>query len=288
MEIDWITLGAQVVNFVILVLLLRHFLYGRILGAVERREEEIQDRLDQAREKEEEAREEAEAHRREREELQEKRDELLREAREAAEEEREKRLEEVRREADAARERWRDQLEREREDFLRELRERAAQATWKMVERALGDLADEDLQRRTVDTFVKRVEEAGGDSELAEAVSGADDLVLRSAFELADEDRERIRELLQEELGAGDGLDFQVDPELILGLRLEAGDQEVQWSVRDQMRALEERVREILAREVREEEEPEEDEEAGEEEKEPEPDAEDEETEEEGPEEEES
>lgn len=253
MEIDWITLGAQVVNFVILVLLLRYFLYGRIVEAVERREDEIQARLDEAREREEEAEARARAHREDREAFREKREELLRQAREAAEEEREKRLEEVREEARATRERWRVQLKREREDFLAELRERAGRATWQMVEQALAELADEELQQRTVTTFLKRVDEAAGDSELADVVAGARDLVVRSAFELGGEERERIGEHLREALGAEGDVAFEVDRELVLGLRLEAGDREVQWSVRDQLQTLEDRVRELLEREDPEE-----------------------------------
>lgn len=246
MEIDWITLGAQLVNFAILVLLLRRFLYGRIVDAVRRREEEIQARLDDARRKEEEAEAEAAALRQDREALRERRDEMLREARAEAEEEREARLSEIRVETDAARERWRAQLGREREDFLRELRERAATATWRMVERVLAELADEELQHRTVTTFLKRLREAGDPSELSTAIRGAGTLVIRSAFELEEAEEERIRAALAEELGAAGPVTFEVAPELVLGLRLEAGDREVQWSVRDQLHALEERVREMV------------------------------------------
>ena len=41
MLIDWFTVGAQVLNFLILVWLLKHFLYKPILNAIDAREKRI-------------------------------------------------------------------------------------------------------------------------------------------------------------------------------------------------------------------------------------------------------
>src|ERR1700683_5526283 len=41
MLIDWFTVGAQALNFLILVWLLRHFLYKPILDAIDAREQRI-------------------------------------------------------------------------------------------------------------------------------------------------------------------------------------------------------------------------------------------------------
>ena len=48
MAIDWITVGAQIANFLVLVYLLKRFLYGPIVRAMERREQTIAARLDDA------------------------------------------------------------------------------------------------------------------------------------------------------------------------------------------------------------------------------------------------
>ena len=41
MLIDWFTIAAQIVNFLVLVWLLKHFLYGRIVSAIDAREKKI-------------------------------------------------------------------------------------------------------------------------------------------------------------------------------------------------------------------------------------------------------
>ena len=46
----WFTLVAQVINFLVLVWLLKHFLYGRIVKAMSEREAETADKASIARE----------------------------------------------------------------------------------------------------------------------------------------------------------------------------------------------------------------------------------------------
>jgi len=48
MLIDWFTVVAQIINFLILVFLLKHFLYGRIINAIDQREGRITSRLEDA------------------------------------------------------------------------------------------------------------------------------------------------------------------------------------------------------------------------------------------------
>ncbi len=60
MLIDWFTVIAQIINFLVLVYLLKRFLYGPIITAMDKRQEKIELRLEGARKKKEEARQEAE------------------------------------------------------------------------------------------------------------------------------------------------------------------------------------------------------------------------------------
>ena len=63
MELDWVTVSAQVVNFLVLIGLLKRFLYGPIVDAMDRRERHIAERLDEAMAREREAEGEARRHR---------------------------------------------------------------------------------------------------------------------------------------------------------------------------------------------------------------------------------
>ena len=58
MLINWFTVAAQIVNFLILVALLKHFLYGPIVAAMTAREGKIAAQLTEAREKRQQAEQE--------------------------------------------------------------------------------------------------------------------------------------------------------------------------------------------------------------------------------------
>ena len=55
MLIDWFTVLAQIVNFLILVALMKRFLYGPLVAAIDAREQSIDTRLAEAARKEREA-----------------------------------------------------------------------------------------------------------------------------------------------------------------------------------------------------------------------------------------
>ena len=61
MLINWFTVLAQIVNFLILVVLLKYLLYNRIIKAMDEREGKIQLRLKEAEAKEQAAGQEAQS-----------------------------------------------------------------------------------------------------------------------------------------------------------------------------------------------------------------------------------
>ena len=63
MLIDWFTVIAQILNFLLLVVLLKHFLYGPILAAMDTRQQTIAQQLEEAKAAKREAEHEAEVHR---------------------------------------------------------------------------------------------------------------------------------------------------------------------------------------------------------------------------------
>ncbi|MCF8066354.1 MAG: hypothetical protein K9K36_13980, partial [Desulfarculaceae bacterium] len=115
MLIDWFTVAAQVVNFLILVWLLKHFLYDRIIKAIDQREADIAARFEEAEAKQDAAaRKESEPDQRRRE-LEEQSGSLLAEAKEQAEQRRQELVAQAKQEVEGQRDNWREALERVRQ-----------------------------------------------------------------------------------------------------------------------------------------------------------------------------
>lgn len=242
MRIDWLTVFAQIVNFLVLVWLLKRFLYQPVIDAMARREGRIESRLEQARAREAEADAEAEAYRGKSAALDEKREQRLAEAREAAREEKRRLVEEARGEVDQLRERWLGQLRREQDEFRKGLKSELGAAVAVAARAALSDLADSDLEERVMEVLLHRVEGLPP-GERAALLEGEQPLRIVSAFELSDASRDRLRQALD----PPGGLEFSVDDSLGFGVVIRAPDYKLEWSAASYLDELEARLGELLA-----------------------------------------
>src|SRR5271156_1984915 len=103
MPIDWFTVAAQAVNFLILVWLLKRFLYKPILHAIDERERGIAAQFAQAETKKAEAQKERDDARHKIEAFDQERASLLKKATDEANAERQRLLDEARKDADSLR-----------------------------------------------------------------------------------------------------------------------------------------------------------------------------------------
>jgi F-type H+-transporting ATPase subunit b len=234
MQVDWITVAAQIVNFLVLVWLLQRFLYRPITRAMARREERIAARMHEAGQKRGEAEQEAEAYREKQEELERSREQMLAEAQEAAERER-KSLERAARDAVEQRKReWLQQLQDQREEFLRDLRESATQHFYVLARRALGDLADAELEEQIVRVFLRKLAELDGEVRAKIASEGrraGNAVTVSSRFEIAVHDKSRITKAIHDGILDGAQVTYRPSPKMTAGLELKAGGQTVSWNL---------------------------------------------------------
>lgn len=253
MRIDWFTFVAQVFNFLILVALLRRFLYRPVLEAADRREEEIASRLSAAAQEHERARAEADRYQGMQESLEGKRASLIRAAEEEARTRRDELRREARQEVEQAREAWRESLRRQREDFLELVRARMGRQLFEGMKKALGELADADLEARVVEVFLRRLAELPAEEgePLVRAIRETRAVQVRSAFPIGETDGRKISRLV-EEWAAGDGVAIHFDeaPDLGVGIELVAGDRRVGWSASGYLRELEAEAVGLLDAEV--------------------------------------
>lgn len=226
MQIDWLTVVAQIVNFLVLVLLLKRFLYGPILSAMQKREARIAERLENAKFREDEAAAERRRFERMSEELESSRAQKLGEAREVADLEKRRLFEEARAEVAAQRDRWLDDLGREQDELGADLRSELGESAFGIARRALADLADSTLERQVVRAFLARWVRLPASDRAAFSGAG-ETLRVSSAFEL-DAD---LRERLLEAVAPRAGIEFTVDAALVCGIVLVAPGHRLDWSI---------------------------------------------------------
>lgn len=254
MLIDWFTVVAQIVNFLILVVLLKVFLYDRVIRAMDEREEKVRSRLEEAEKKEKESEEEAEEYRRKNREMEEKRKEMLDQAREEAEKKRKDLTREARHEVENLQKRWKETLQREKDSFLRELKQLAGRQVYSVSRRALKDLADSELEESVARVFLKELsgmKKADRDKIAQTIESEGNRVTVRSALELSSSLRQQITRAVHEEILENADVSYETDPDIISGIELKSGGEKVAWSLEGYLMSLEEQALASLERDSR-------------------------------------
>ncbi len=249
MLIDWFTVIAQIVNFLILVGLLKYFLYDRVIRAMEEREKRVRDRLENAEKNKEEARAELEEYRRKNREIEEKRNEVFSEVRSEADKKREELIRQAKEEADELRKRWGESVRREKESFVRDLRQMAAREVYAIAARAFKDLGDADLEEQLVEVFLGRVGQLEEEKrkELAEAMEKeGNSVTVRTHFPMSAPLKRKVTVALRDEFFEDLEVGYETVPDRAPGIVLWAAGRKVAWSFDEYLEELEEQAIDAL------------------------------------------
>lgn len=249
MIIDWFTVIAQALNFLILVWLMKRFLYKPILHAIDEREKRIAAELADAEAKRAEAQKEREAFKQRNEAFDRQRTALLSRAADEARAEHQRLLDEARNAADTLIAMRQETLRNDAHNLNQAIRGLIRQEVFAIARKTLADLASARLEERLGEVFTRRLREMDNQSKekLADALKKASDpAIVRSAFDLPADQRAAIQHAISETLSAEIRVCFKTDPELISGIEFVTNGYKVAWSIADYLTRLENGVEELL------------------------------------------
>jgi len=235
MELSWSTFVLEIINFLVLMWLLKHFFYKPVLDVISRRRTEINARIDNANARQSEAEQLQQQYESRlaswEQERQQARETLTREI----DAERARQLAEVQRSVQQAEEKARVGEERRQADARQALEEQALAVGARFASRLLQQAAGPDVEARLVDLLIAELTtaEARPDSAvkaLAAHLAGhqaghqADHQIshvtVSSAYPLAPEQRQRLETALQTLIAPGATMTYTQDPDLLAGLHV--------------------------------------------------------------------
>ena len=227
MSIDWVTVLAQIANFLVLLWLLKRFLYRPILDGIDAREAEITQRMAAADQAKQDAEVAESQFIKQRAQLVSDQDILLEKALSATEDQRDGLLSDARNRLQQEQKDWRKHLEHERVAFNKRLQETGADALIKLTRKALTDLADEQLEDAIVRHVGKQLEPIA--AELVQAAAGN----LKAQVSTRDVLSAATQALLQTEVQQwlpDVTLSFTTDAQQSPGLVMQVGGAQVSWT----------------------------------------------------------
>lgn len=228
MSIDWITVIAQIANFLLLVWLLKRFLYRPILDGIDAREEEIAKRMAEAGIAEQKALATQALYREQQAELEATQKTKVTEALKAAEAQRDTLLAEARSKLEQEQKDWRSYLQVEREKFVQQLQLSGEQALLELTRKALHDLADAELEATLVRHISKRLAPLA--AELKDAAGENQNAVATTHEALPEAAQVQLQADINQLLPSLT-LKFVIDPEQAPGLVLRVGGAQIAWTI---------------------------------------------------------
>ena len=238
MELNWSTFILEIINFLVLVWILKRFLYKPVLNVIARRRAGIEKSLAEAEKMRAEARaleEEYQGRLSEWEkERQAARDKLATEM----DSERNRRMESLQTELAQEKEKARVSEKQRQADIMHRNEEVALLQGARFAARLLEAGCGPETQARLVEMAIEDLEKLS-DQRLAQLQSdfdrSSDEVLVTSAFSLPDDQRLHLTEILEKLFGTALKIRFEENRELLAGIRIRTGDRAIGLNLRDEL-----------------------------------------------------
>ncbi len=233
MLLDNFTIIAQLINFIILIWLLKRFLYSPILAAIDAREQRLQQQLEQAQQEQNTARDQQQRLTHMQTQFQQQQQQLLQETRNQAEQERKALILQSRKEIANLREQWHQQLLTEQHDIVTQLQKNTEQAMLQTVDAILQEITSSDLQQAMLNTFIERLNSLNEKQldllrgPVSEQRSGH---TITTATPINPAQKKCLEAALTEMIDVQE-INYEVDATLLCGIELHHNGHKLSWSV---------------------------------------------------------
>ena len=251
MIIDWFTIGAQILNFLVLVWLLKRFLYKPVLDAIEQRETRIAATLADAAASKAQAAKERDVLQDKNKAFDNERAALLAKATDEARDEGKRLAEMARKAADALKDKQAKALASNATNLSVEIGRRAKVEVFAIARKALADMADAEIEERMTALFIRKLGMVEGPAKarISDMLStNGEPALVRSAFDLPTKQSAAIRKAIDTTFAAKVDIRFETASDLVGGIELVAGGQKLAWSISDYLKTMEKSVGELLTR----------------------------------------
>jgi F-type H+-transporting ATPase subunit b len=234
MQINWFTIVAQLLNFLILVWLLKRFLYQPILDAIDAREKRIAETLQQAAATREQANSEQKKFKSLNAELDSQRTALLQQANAQADLESQKMLAKARLAADALVQTRRQEQLRDIQSLRHEIHNLTTTEVFALTREILSGLAGTSLEASMTTVFIAKLQEMPEANRLkiiqalSRSPAGG---TIYSSLPLTTEQQHQLQLSINDWVGSPVPLQFNVTKSLVCGVKLSAKGQETDWNI---------------------------------------------------------
>lgn len=238
MELNWSTFVLEIINFLVLVWILKHFLYQPVMDLLARRRAAIETQLAEAKQQQDEADTLKQQYENRLSDWQLERQKAMEELNHELQQQRLKQHEALATELAQEQEKMRVAASRQQQQLMREMEQRALQQGAQFASRLLAEAAGPELQQRLFQLLLEGLRQLSAEqletlvSEWGEAPQT---LRVTSAYPLDEQQRQQLQQQLASVTGLSTPPDYVEDAALLAGLSITIGAWALQLNLRDEL-----------------------------------------------------
>ncbi len=246
MQIDWWTFIAQIINLVILLFLLRRFLYLPVLKAVEARQKLIKGELKKAADAHREAERISADYQKQIKKIESRRQEILQQTQIEAENLRSKLTAAAEEQYKKSQAEWQRRLVAEQKTLNAAIQQLIVEHFIGFSNKALRQMADISLNNLVIERFMHELQSlsAARQKQLAADFKHKKVLTVQTAPELEAQQQQKVGEFLlrQLQLPPTTRIDFTLNPDLICGIAVQSEEQAISWNLADYLQEFKQKM----------------------------------------------
>ncbi len=250
MQIDWITFVAQIVNLFVLVWLLKRFLYKPVLDVVEKRRNEINEKIDSATALQRQAESEFQALKSEKatfeKSLQKQRNDLAKELTQ----QRKEGLENIKQEASQLKLQLHEQIKTQNENLKSELENFISHDFLNVAGKIITDLTDATPIERVLNLFYKRLITLtkSEKTKIDKIIKNQKVIFVNSSEALSENHKQDMNRFLRDyfEISPKTQIRYHTESTLVLGIEIRFADNSIDWTIKNYLDELEQGLEQVL------------------------------------------
>ncbi len=234
MQVNWFTVIAQIINFLILVWLLKKYLYKPVLDAIDTREKRIAAQLEDAKAKEADALKERSAFEEKNKNFEQEKAGLLEEASKTADAERASLLKAAKADAEALGVKLKAAFKEEQQNTKLAITQKTQDEVFEIVRKTLADLSSQELEAQTVKQFIQKLHAMNEEEKTAfkAAFSSSEQPVMvTTAYDLHAAQRALLEETIHEMMDTQPSFQYKKETSLVSGIEMNANGYKLTWNI---------------------------------------------------------
>ncbi len=231
MHIDWFTTLAQIINFLILIWLLKKMLYQPVLNTIQQRDQAVADRLQQAEQTMQEAEQLKNEYQKQLDTLHQRQSSILQQTQQQAGEEKAEQLKRLAEEMDLKKQQFDKNMLAEQQAQQKLVRQVVTEQVLQTSGKILADLSGQTLERQMIERFLQQLKSLPTSEleTLKTALSNPSGAEIYTRFAIDEDMKKRITD--QVKALAPETIVHFKQQDLLCGIKLEAAGRSWDWHI---------------------------------------------------------